>query len=98
MHRAKTDDYIQSLRSSQELDKNDFQHFIHAMRAKSTDKAPPLPKIRYLIDAILEFDDDEEVEEARATKPHSWKVSDVDTNLANPIESPKTLRTVDVSP
>jgi hypothetical protein len=97
VHRADTDDYTQSLRSLQELDKNNFQHFMYVVRAKSSDEAPPPPEIRYPVDAISEFDDDEEVEEARATEPHRRKVSDVDTNLADPTESPQTLRTIDVS-
>jgi hypothetical protein len=97
VHRVDTDDYTQSLRSSQELDKNDFRHFMYAMRAKSIDEAPPAPAIHRLIDAISEFDDDEEVEEVRASEPHRGKDSDVETSLSDPTESTQMLRTVNVS-
>ena len=52
VHRADTNDYMQSLRSSQELDKNDFWYFMYAARTKSTDEAPPAPAIYQPIDAI----------------------------------------------
>ena len=97
MHRADIDNYMQSLWSLQELDKNNFRHFIYAMRRKSTNEAPPLPEIHCPIDAISQFDDDEEVEEAWATEPHCWKVSDIDTSLVDPTKLPQMLRTIDVS-
>jgi hypothetical protein len=97
VYRVDTDDSMRSLQSSQELDKNDFQYFMYTVKAKSTDEAPPAPAICRPIDAILELDDDEEVEEARASEPHHWKDSDVDTSLLDPTESPQMLRTVDVS-
>jgi hypothetical protein len=67
------------------------------MRAKSIDEAPPAPAIHRLIDAISEFDDDEEVEEVRASEPHRGKDSDVETSLSDPTESTQMLRTVNVS-
>jgi hypothetical protein len=70
---------------------------MYTVRAKSTDEAPPTPEIRRPIDTISEFDDDEEVEEARATEPHRRKDSDVNPSLTDPTESPQMLRTVDVS-
>jgi hypothetical protein len=97
VHRADTDDYTRSLRSSQELDKNDFRHFMYAVKAKSTDEAPPAPAIRRPIDAISKFDDDEEVEDVRASEPHCRQDSDVETSLSDPTESTQMLRTIDVS-
>jgi hypothetical protein len=70
VHRADTDDYIRSLRSDQELDKNDFWHSMYAMRAKTIDEGPALPKIRRTTNAVSEFDDDEEVQQPRAVEPH----------------------------
>jgi hypothetical protein len=52
VHRADTDDYMRSLRSAQELDKNDFQYLMYAVRAKTTDEGPALPEIRRNTDAI----------------------------------------------
>jgi hypothetical protein len=64
---------------------------MYAVRAKSTDEAPPALEIRQPIDTISEFDDDEEVEEARAAEPYRRNDSDVDTSLSDPIESPQML-------
>jgi hypothetical protein len=97
VHRADMDDYMRSLRSVQELDKNDFRHLMYAMRAKSIDEGPALPEIRQTIDAISEFNDDEEVQEQRATEPHRRKVSNVETSIADPTALPQQLRTVDVN-
>jgi hypothetical protein len=97
VHRADTDDYMQSLRSAQELDKNDFRHLMYVVRAKATDEGPVLPEICRTTDAISEFDDDEEVQEPRATEPYSRKVPNTETNIVDPTASPQHLRTVDVS-
>jgi hypothetical protein len=65
VHRADTEDYMQSLRSEEELDKNDFRHLMYAVRAKSTDDGPSLPEIRRSADAISEFDDEQHSPSAR---------------------------------
>jgi hypothetical protein len=97
VHRADTEDYMQSLRSEEELDKNDFRHLMYAVRAKSTDEGPSLPEIRRTADAISEFDDDEEVQDQRATQSQRQKVSNVETSIEDPTVLPVQLRTVDVS-
>jgi hypothetical protein len=62
---------------------------MYAMKAKSTDQGPLPPEIRRTIDIISEFDDDEEVQEARATEPNRRKVFDIDTSVADPTASPQ---------
>jgi hypothetical protein len=93
VHRADTEDYMRSLRSEEELDKNDFRHLMYVVRAKSTNEGPGLPEIRRTADTILEFDDDEEVQDQKATQPQRRKVS----NVEDPTASPVQLRTVDVN-
>jgi hypothetical protein len=44
VHRDDIDDYMQSLRSAQELDKNNFWYLMYAVKAKSTEEGPVLPK------------------------------------------------------
>jgi hypothetical protein len=67
------------------------------VRAKTTDEGPTLLEIRRTIDAISEFDDDEEVQEPRAAEPHHRKVSNVKTTILDPTALPQHLRIVDVS-
>jgi hypothetical protein len=97
VHRADTKDYMQSLQSKEELDKNDFRHLMYAVRTKSTNEGPGLPEIRRTADAISEFDDDEEVQDQRATQPQRRKVSNVETSVEDPTASPVQLRTVDIN-
>jgi hypothetical protein len=97
VHRVDTEDYMRSLQSEEELDKNDFRYLMYAVRAKSTDEGPGLPEIRRTADAISEFDDDEEVQDQRATQSQRRKVSNVETSVEDPMALPVQLKTVDVN-
>jgi uncharacterized protein YjbK len=61
VHKVEMEDYMQSLQSNYELDKNDFRQHMYAIRVKSTAKPSDLHEFRPSSVAILEFDDDEEI-------------------------------------
>ena len=50
VHRVDVDNYMQSLRSAQELNKNDFWHLMCVVRAKNTEEGHALPKIHQTTD------------------------------------------------
>jgi hypothetical protein len=60
VHKADTEDYMQSLRVNNELDKNDFRQHMYAVRVKPTAEPSDLHEFRPSSAAISEFDDDEE--------------------------------------
>jgi hypothetical protein len=68
VYKADTEDYMQSLRVNDELDKNDFQQYMYTIRVKSTGKPFDLHEFRPSSTAISEFDDDEEIEPERRGK------------------------------
>ena len=61
VHKVETEDYIQSLRSNDEINKNDFRHHMYVVRMKPTTEPSDVHEFRPSSTGISEFDDDEEI-------------------------------------
>jgi hypothetical protein len=97
VHKADTEDYMQSLRVNDELDKNDFRQHMYVVRVKSTAKPFDLHEFHPSSAAISEFDDDVEIVLERKRKQQRGKDEDTKMNKADSMASSEELRTVDVS-
>jgi hypothetical protein len=97
VHKADTEDYMQSLRVHDELDKNDFRQHMYAVRVKPTTKPSDLHEFRPSSAAISEFNDDEEIVLERRCKQQRERDEDTEMNEADPMAFSEELRTVDVS-
>jgi hypothetical protein len=97
VHKADTEDYMQSLRVHDELDKNDFRQHMYAVRVKPTAEPSDLHEFRPSSTTISEFDDDEEIVPERRRKQQCGRDEDTKMNEADLTAFSKELRTVDVS-
>jgi hypothetical protein len=97
VHKADTEDYMQSLRVHDELDKNDFRQHMYAVRVKPTSEPSDLHEFRPSSAAISEFDDDEEIVPDRKCKQQRGRDEDTEMNKADPTAFTEELRTVDAS-
>jgi hypothetical protein len=97
VHKADTENYMQSLQLHDELDKNDFRQHMYAIRVKPTAEPSDLQEFRPSSAAISEFDDDEEIVPDRKRKQQRTRDEDTEMNEADPTAFTKELRTVDAS-
>jgi hypothetical protein len=97
VHKADTEDYMQSLRVHDELDKNDFRQHMYAVRVKPIAEPSNLHEFHPSSAAISEFDDDEEIVPDRKRKQQRGRDEDTEMNKANPTAFTEKLRTVDAS-
>jgi hypothetical protein len=97
VHKADTEDYMQSLRVHDELDKNDFQQHMYAVRVKPTAEPSDLQEFHPSSAAISEFDDDEEIVPDRKRKQQCGRDEDTEMDEADPTAFTEELRTVDAS-
>jgi hypothetical protein len=97
VHKADTEDYMQSLRVHDELDKNDFRQHMYVVRVKPTAEPSDLHEFCPSSAAISEFDDDEEIVPKRSRKQQHGRDEDTEMNEADPTAFSEELRTVDVS-
>jgi hypothetical protein len=97
VHKADTEDYMQSLRVHDELDKNNFRQHMYAIRMKPTAEPSDLHEFHPSSAAISEFDDDVEIVLERKRKQQRGKDEDTKMNKADSMASSEELRTVDVS-
>jgi hypothetical protein len=97
VHKADTEDYMQSLQVHDELNRNDFRQHMYVVRVKPTAEPSDLHEFRPSSAVISEFDDDEEIVPERRRKQQCGRDEDTEMNEANPTAFSKELRTVDVS-
>jgi hypothetical protein len=97
VHKADTEDYMQSLRVHDELDKNDFRQHMYAVRVKLTAEPSDLHEFRPSSAAISEFNDDEEIVPDRKRKQQRGRDENTEMNEDDPTAFTEELRTVDAS-